>query len=885
MSEFVQGQRWVVDSEPELGLGVVTGVQARTVSIFFPQAECERNYATAQAPLTRIHYSVEDSINLADGTSGVVARVHEQSGLLIYELSDERLIPETMLAAEVSLNQPLVRLLTGQLDAPKWFYFRRQLDDAISRTWQSRLGGLLGVRATLIPHQLYVAWTACEHEKVRVLLADEVGLGKTIEAGMILSRLIKFERVARALILVPDALQVQWLVELVRKFGQMPALYSDSEHDFSSGQIHIVPHSQVEALSQQLQQAEFDITVVDEAHHIAPETEAFACLQGLSATSDHLVLLTATPEQLGAESHFARLQLLDPAKFTSLATLHQQEQHYQSLNRRIRALPEGRDALIAEFKLGAELSDEELIDQLLDCHGVGRVMFRNVRSAISGFPSRKAIPHELADDSWVSRFEWLAGFARLNPDEKILVICQSIEQVKDCENYLWQKHGIDAALFHEEQNLIERDKAAAYFADGDQGSQLLLCSEIGSEGRNFQFSCHLVCLDLPDHPDLLEQRIGRLDRIGQSRDVHIHIPYAPHSRAALQLRWYHDVLACIEQQNPAAGTVHDTVLADTLSLERDVETLFSEAVINDELVKATRDQVKRLQASIQAGRDALLEMNSCRQPFADELAGQLALFEQTTPLELVEAASDLLNFHFEATHDGIYSLIPSDKMLVPALPGIPPEGTEITFSRELANHREDVMFMSWDAVFITGLWEMLHHSDLGAASVATLPSRQLPAGHCLLEVCFDMVVQSKQAAVCMPFLSSHSVRTLVLDISDKDLSPLLPEDSLQQNIQSVKKHLARDVVKSKKDEISSWYHKAEQFAAERKQALLDEAVRHARQHYEGEISRLRNLAHTNSAVGIGEISILEGKRDAVCEALAAHTHLQLSAIRLIVITG
>ena len=68
-------------------------------------------------------------------------------------------------------------------------------------------------------------------------------------------------------------------------------------------------------------------------------------------------------------------------------------------------------------------------------------------------------------------------------------------------------------------SIIERDRAAAYFADTDNGAQVLLSSSIGSEGRNFQFACHLVLFDLPENPDLLEQCIGRLDRIGQTRDV------------------------------------------------------------------------------------------------------------------------------------------------------------------------------------------------------------------------------------------------------------------------------------------------------------------------------------------------------------------------------
>ena len=82
-------------------------------------------------------------------------------------------------------------------------------------------------------------------------------------------------------------------------------------------------------------------------------------------------------------------------------------------------------------------------------------------------------------------------------------------------------------------SILERDRAAAYFADEEFGAQVLICSEIGSEGRNFQFSHHLVLFDLPAHPDLLEQRIGRLDRIGQQHTIQLHVPiWKPARRSA-----------------------------------------------------------------------------------------------------------------------------------------------------------------------------------------------------------------------------------------------------------------------------------------------------------------------------------------------------------------
>ena len=880
MTEFVVGQRWVADSEPELGLGTVAAVEGRTVTILFEQAECERRYASSQAPLTRIQFSAGDEIQLRDGSKATVSAVHEQSGLLIYNTGSDQLVLETMISSEIRLNQPMMRLMTGQVNEPKWFNFRRRLDRAIANAWRSRLGGLLGVRANLIPHQLYVAWTACEREQVRVLLADEVGLGKTIEAGMILTRLIKLERVERALVVVPDALQVQWLVELVRRFSLRPELYRGEEHEFDFGQIHIVPHSALATDAQRIQDAGFDISIVDEAHHVQLGTEAFDCMGQLAELCEHFVLLTATPEQLGLESHFHRLRLLDPTKFTSLEQLVAQEEHYKQLNQKIRALPESRSELIKEYQLDAKMADDHLVDELLDCHGIGRVMFRNARKSISGFPVRLAEPHSVADDTWEAKYEWLAQWLKNIGNEKVLVIMHSLENVRDCEQYLWQKHGIDAALFHEQQTLIDRDSAAAYFAD-PTGSQLLLCSEIGSEGRNFQFSCHLICLDLPEHPDLLEQRIGRLDRIGQKRDVHIHIPFAPASFTAMRFFWFHKVLQCIEQQNPAASAIHDQYW---LRLGHADHSALAEGADDTPLLQEARCTLADLQADIQAGRDALLEMNSCRQPSANQLVERIKDFESHTPHALVEIASDLLQFHFEETQAGAFSLIPADKMLIPALPGIPPEGTEVTFSRELANAREDLLFITWDSPFIQGLWEILHHSELGSASVAALPHPKLPPGRCLLEACFDVIIQSPYAVQCLPFLDEHSIRAVVLGGGDADLAAALNEELLEQLLIPVKRNIARQLILAQKDDIPLWHQKIDGFATSKKDTIIKAALEKAKQFFENEIGRLRKLSARNPAVTLDEITALETKRDNLLAALQNNAHLQLSAIRLIIVT-
>lgn len=873
MSEFVIGQRWVVDSEPELGLGIVVDQDARSVTLFFEHGESERRYARQHAPLTRIRFEVDDEIQINDGRKLLVKQVLEQDGLLLYEVGESRPIVETSLAAEIRLNQPLMRMLMGQLDQPRWFYFRRQLDRAMALRWRSNMVGLLGVRANLIPHQLYIAWSACNREKVRVLLADEVGLGKTIEAGMILNRLIKLERVHRALIVVPDALQVQWLVELVRKFSMTPDLYAGSEHDFHSGQVHILPHSALANEVDAVLAGEFDLVVVDEAHHLEPDGPEFQCLQNLASDSEHLILLTATPEQLGVEKHFARLQLLDAAKFSSVDAYLKEEADYAELNDLILQLPKSRKALEKRFKLDAASNsgtpnDDEFINQLLDVHGIGRVMFRNARAAVSGFPQRVVNTYEIKEEA---AFEWLALFVKEDLNRKVLVICHEIELVRACENYLWSKHGLDAALFHEEQDLIERDRAAAYFADMDRGAQVLICSEIGSEGRNFQFCHHLVCMDLPDNPDLLEQRIGRLDRIGQANDVQIHIPYVCGSATETLVHWYNDVLHCIGKQNPAAGKIHKEYWAQ-YQLDPKVADKASKALAS-------------LENDIERGRDALLELNSCRQPKADELVKLIEAVNAESPLALVENASELLQFHFEQLYEGIYSLIPSDKMLVPALPGLPPEGGDVTFDRQIACQREDLIYLNWDSPFIIGLWELLHHSEMGSASVATLASRQLPAGHCLLECCFDLIVQSRYATDCLPFLTTQSVRVLLLDVGEKNLAPMMQEESLQNSLQPVAKKLAVKIVRARKDEISQWFQKADQLALVERDELIQSALKAVQAHYGNELSRLKRLAAVSGGhADADELNKLGEKHRGIQDALTQSSHLQLSALRLIVIT-
>ena len=172
---------------------------------------------------------------------------------------------------------------------------------------------------------------------------------------------------------------------------------------------------------------------------------------------------------------------------------------------------------------------------------------------------------------------------------------------------------IKTGIFHEGLTLVQRDRNAAWFAEPD-GARLLICSEIGSEGRNFQFAHHLVLFDLPLNPELLEQRIGRLDRIGQTEDIQIHVPYLAHSPQEVLVRWYHEGLNAFESNLEGGNellrqfgrAVHDLALefpvADRKAAEQELAGLLKKTT-------AARREMRRL---LEQGRDRLLELNSFR---------------------------------------------------------------------------------------------------------------------------------------------------------------------------------------------------------------------------------------------------------------------------------
>jgi ATP-dependent helicase HepA len=187
MTEFKPGQRWISESEPELGLGMVLEVEHRRVQILFPAGGEMRHYAADSTPLKRVRFKRGDTLQPPEGPELVVESVREEDGVLTY-CGGGRELPEAALADTLSFNQPDARLLSGRVDENQLFDLRLATLQHRHRICRSSVRGFLGGRVELIPHQLYIAREVSRRQVPRVLLADEVGLGKTIEASLFLTR-------------------------------------------------------------------------------------------------------------------------------------------------------------------------------------------------------------------------------------------------------------------------------------------------------------------------------------------------------------------------------------------------------------------------------------------------------------------------------------------------------------------------------------------------------------------------------------------------------------------------------------------------------------------------------------------------------------------------
>ena len=953
MADFIPGQRWISNTESELGLGLILEVSFKRVTVLFLASDERRIYASDNAPLTRVSFSVGDIIESVDEEKLTVTRLIEQDGLITYvgknASGQEVQLEEIELNHHIQFNKPQDRLFTGQIDPSSWFLLRYETWRRLQQHQQSPVKGLLGGRTSLIPHQLFIAHESANRSAPRIMLADEVGLGKTIEAGLILHHRLINGLTQRVLIIVPDSLLHQWLVEMLRRFNLRFSVFDearcleelnddgleenrdkqeaeDATNPFLTEQLILCSQrffSDYPRRQQQALQAGWDMVIVDEAHHLEWSEQAvspeYRFVEQLGLLSPSLILLTATPEQLGKESHFARLRLLDPDRFYSFAAFLEEERLFEPVANAAKLLlaeqmldeqdQQNLTRLLKDDNVGGLLKNlndpvksaaarDALIKILLDHHGTGRILFRNSRHTVQGFPERERYGYALtghrsqagawepeSDLQQDPRFIWLVDKLTASAKtvssaslrgQKALLICKHAQTAINLEQTLKNRAGIASAVFHEGMSLIERDRAAAYFADQESSARLLICSEIGSEGRNFQFVHHLILWDLPTNPDLLQQRIGRLDRIGQKHIIQIHIPYYENSEQHVLYRWYDEGLNAFRSNNSAAQPVADK-LHDELA-----EVLYSnnQAEIDAFIIK-TQGLSTEIETQLHNGRDQLLELNSCRKELADELIAQLTAYEHEGVLwPYMENLFDCYGVDTEFHSADCHIIRPSDHMRVSHFPGLSEDGMTVTVNRQIALAREELQFLTWEHPLVTAAMDLVLSSETGNAAISVVKHSDLKAGQFLLE-CLFIVECSAPAELQIGRFLPHTPIRVLINQHQKDVTETIDHRSLKETGKTFDKQQIVTFLNNQRLPITRLLAAAEQKAKADMQRLIDNATNAMLDSLTTEIKRLVRLKKVNPAIKTEEIEQLKDMTMLAHENIHA-AHLRLDAVRFII---
>ena len=692
---------------PELGTGRVTAIEGRVLVVHFPQTAATLRLAA----------------------------------------TSDALMPEAERARRRDRSL-FERLAAGDEDDAEDFLTRVGILRLLATRDASGLGSFLGGRVRLFPHQLHVAERATARLPARWLLADEVGLGKTIEAALIMNRLLHTQNIERCLVVAPEALTVQWLGELWRKYHHVFTLLdalrlADVARDFGAGFNPFDTHRRaVIALETLVERPELtgqavaagvDLLVIDEAHRLRrppghPGGPEYRAVAPIAALGRHVLLLSATPLEDDAHGFFRLLQLLRPEEFPEGMAVEARLESgvplppCTSSTRRvdIGGLP---PRVAVPVDLPAEEDLPAKAGSYAGSYGVSHGPFNPVaeRRALDrirrGLASGAALAAVLGPDETElrqqaeamdradPRLQWLLTQAQRwrRANQKTLVFVAHRETLEMLRDALSARAQLASGVFHEALSAARRDTEVARFRAED-GPSILVSTEAGGEGRNFEFCHRLVLYDLPWQPSTVEQRIGRLDRIGRRIPVEI-VYFRPASGIGA------DVVRLFERlglfREPIAGVepqlAHVESALEAIAVQAD-------AALSDE-------QIERLLVDAEAARTRIHEaayQQLHRDPYRAEVGPSIlarvpddldALMERV----VVKAASRL-GFRVEQVRGRrAYAIEFGNEALIDSLPGVPGGSSFVgSFDREYAVENETIDFFASGHPLVEGL---LAHFD------------------------------------------------------------------------------------------------------------------------------------------------------------------------------
>lgn len=415
---------------------------------------------------------------------------------------------------------------------------------------------------TPLPHQLEVARQVVENMNGKAILADEVGLGKTIEAGLILKEYMIRGLVKKVLILVPASLVSQWAMELNTKF-HIPAIAQKKSYVWEQFDVVVssidtakrAPHKDI------INQLNYDLIIIDEAHKLKNnKTKNYEFVQNLKKR--FCLLLTATPIQNRIEEIFNLVSLLKPGHLGSESTFFEKykkdarsvhdDEHLRELVNKVMIRNRRSDTGIEWTKRQVEtipihLSNEEraLYNAIEDLRGSASGLASSQFSLMTlqreACSSREAVFYTLKNmlqrqenpsielQNTISQLiKQVEAVTKNSKAEKALELINQIDdkviiftEYRATQLYLqWflKQNGITSVPFRGGFKRGKKDWMRELF---QKNVQVLIATEAGGEGINLQFCSHIINFDLPWNPMKLEQRIGRIHRLGQEKDVKI----------------------------------------------------------------------------------------------------------------------------------------------------------------------------------------------------------------------------------------------------------------------------------------------------------------------------------------------------------------------------
>src|SRR5680860_1014354 len=408
-----------------------------------------------------------------------------------------------------------------------------------------------------LPHQIHVLNKAVSNNNIRYILADEVGLGKTIEAGLIIKELKTRGLIKRVLIVCPKGLVTQWGQEMEEKFGEkfhviLPEDYdtirkiTDSEDVYGQFDQIISPMDSIKPLERRAGWSEekiksyneerifsiinsgWDLVVIDEAHRVAGSSGEVARHKLgnlLASVSPYLLLLTATPHNGKTEPFLRLIRLVDEKAFPNFkAIVKEQVAPYVIRTEKRDAIDNAGNKLFKDriTKVVALNWDER--------HTMQKKLYENIEEAIKAISLD--IKGEIAELSAIVLLAKQAEFQYLDvkieplidiidnlfseeKDQKVIVFTEFVATQDYLSNLLRTRRYTTSVL----NGSMSIDERNAVIEEFKTKTNILISTDAGGEGLNLQFSNVVINYDLPWNPMKIEQRIGRVDRIGQQRDV------------------------------------------------------------------------------------------------------------------------------------------------------------------------------------------------------------------------------------------------------------------------------------------------------------------------------------------------------------------------------